>query len=547
MILKEYPMAKAKTKIPAAEINAPSSVAYDNVPYTSHPFPQTNPLLLQSIARLFGLTVPAPQKARILEIGCASGGNIISIASCYPQSRCVGIDYSQKQIEAGRADVKALGLKNLKLEHMSVTDITKAFGEFDYIITHGVMSWVPADVQEKILEVCKTNLAPDGIAFISYNTLPGWNSVRSLRDIMLFHTSHFPEPAAKVQQARLLLKFLSESTKASKSPLAAAIDREIQLLAGQPDYYIMHEHLEENNTAFYFHEFMAKASAHGLQYVADTSIESMYSGNLPEETAKVLATSMDIVRTEQFMDFISDRRFRQTLLCHNDRILNRNMSTDIMREGVLSSRFGYPEGFGKHDIMNGAALEFQAAGNLKLKTSDPVLLAMLQVFSEHNRELLPFDQLAKLVRAKLKNAHFVFAQGQEQLLEETLSLSLMRYLFIGGFHFYLGTFNYVASVSKKPVASVLARYQVKTQEWISNQCQECKYITAFDRFLINYLDGTRDMAALIDAMLPHFASKELVMREDDVPLEDMAVIRKRLTNALPDRLKAIADMAILVA
>jgi ubiquinone/menaquinone biosynthesis C-methylase UbiE len=129
---------------------------YDEVPYTSYPFPQSNPLLLHTIAQMFGLDAPLPQTARVLEIGCAAGANIMSIASCYPNSHCVGFDNSLIQIEAGLKTMKAVGIKNLELRHLSIMDITKEFGTFDYIIAHGVLSWIPPEVQDKILEICKT-------------------------------------------------------------------------------------------------------------------------------------------------------------------------------------------------------------------------------------------------------------------------------------------------------------------------------------------------------------------------------------------------------
>jgi methyltransferase-like protein/SAM-dependent methyltransferase len=539
-------MAKAENQSSLIEKRTPSTSTYDAVPYDSHPFPQTHPLLLQGIGRIFGLSAPAPDTARILEIGCAAGANILAIASCYPQSKCVGIDYSLKQIDAGQKEVKSLGLANLELKHMSVTEVTKSFGTFDYILCHGVLSWVPADVQDKIFEVCNSNLAPDGIAYISYNTLPGWNSVRSVRDMMLYHTARFDDPATKVQQARSLLQFMNDSTKDSKSTMAKAIEREIQILVRQPDNYLLHEHLEEHNTAFYFYEFMAKAHASGLQYLGDTSIESMYSGNLPKDTVKVLATSDDLVRTEQYMDFINDRRFRQTLLCHSDRILNRNVSPDILCEGWVVSRFGYPEGFAQHDLRGGQHLDFQAAGNIKFTSNDPLTLALLQVLLEHQRDPVRVGQLAGPVRDKLKKSNLDVKEEGGNTLERRICFLLMRQLFTGGISFYLDKMPYATTVLKKPVASKLARHQAKHQEWVSSQCQVSIHLTAFDRVLIGYLDGTRDAAALVECMLPHFASKALVMNQNNVPIEDMSVVQSILPSTIAERLVAICDRALLV-
>ena len=545
---EESPQASngASAKTSAQKKSTSSHVAYDDVPYMSYPFPQTNPVLLQGIAKLFGLSVPSPEKARILEIGCASGANILAIAACFPKSHCVGIDYSQKQIEAGLKDVEALGVTNLELKHMSVMDVTKEFGVFDYIICHGVMSWVTPDVQDKIMEVCKTNLAPDGISYISYNTLPGWNSVRSIRDMMLYHTSHFDDATTKVQQARWLLKFMMDSTKDRRNLLSNAVERELQTLSGQPDWYLLHDHLEENNFAFYFHEFMAKAQQKGLQYLGEVMIDTMFSGNLSVETAKVLSTSNDIVRTEQFMDFINDRRFRHTLLCHNDRILNWNVSDSILRDGWLLSRFSYPDGFETHDITSKTPVVFGGAGNLTLTTDDTVVLAMLKVFFEHRYEPMRIEQILPSVRKKLKDVNFILPNTGPNGLEDTIARSALRYLFMGGLAFYSTKFPYVSEISAKPLVAPAARYQAARQEWVSNQRQESGHLAPVDKMLVTYLDGTRDVPMLVECMLPHFEDKTLVLNEKDKPVEDMAVVKTQLFTIIPQRLKGLCEFALLV-
>ncbi len=523
-----------------------SHAAYDEVPYTSHAFPQTNPLLLQGVAALFGLIAPDPQTARVLEIGCASGGNIMAFAACNPKSQCVGIDYSQKQIDLGRKDVNALGLHNLKLKHMSVMDITKEFGEFDYIICHGVLSWVSPEVQNKIMEVCKTNLSQDGIAYVSYNTLPGWNSVRSLRDIMLYHTAQYADPMVKVQQARWLLQFLSESNKNNKSALANTIEREIGLLANQPDYYLLHDHLEENNYGFYFHEFMSKAQAQGLQYLADTSIESMFSGNLPEETAKVLATSNDIVRTEQYMDYICDRRFRQTMLCHSDRILTRNVSSQVLINGVVVSKFNYPEGFAEYDLSNAQSFAFASMAALTLTTDDPVLLAALKVLSEIKKQPIRVADLIKRAKAKIDASSRKFSAEEMKTLDGRIEYALMRFIFVGGIQFYLGEPFYAAKVSLKPETSALTRYQAEHYNWVSSQKQETVWMDAFGKLLLKELDGTHGIEALVDTLMPHFESKTIVFNEHNKPVDNMLVVRQKLPAIIAERLEFFADLALLV-
>jgi len=158
--------------------------SYDAFPYRSVPFAQSHPDRLATLATLFGV-VPAPlERCRVLEIGCASGGNLIPIAATLPGSRCVGVDFSAVQIAQGREDVAALGLRNIDLVCADLLDFDGAGEQFDYIIAHGVLSWVPRKVQDRLFEVCARMLAPQGVAYVSYNALPGWQTRGAIRDAM---------------------------------------------------------------------------------------------------------------------------------------------------------------------------------------------------------------------------------------------------------------------------------------------------------------------------------------------------------------------------
>ena len=152
--------------------------AYDEVPYPSYPLPQSHPDHLATLATLLGLSPPTTERCRVLELGCASGGNLIPMALTSPDSRFVGIDLSREQIAEGQKTVEALGLTNIELRHLSILDVDDSFGPFDYIVCHGVYSWVPENVQDRILAICARNLVPEGIGYVSYNTYPGWHMQR---------------------------------------------------------------------------------------------------------------------------------------------------------------------------------------------------------------------------------------------------------------------------------------------------------------------------------------------------------------------------------
>ena len=147
---------------------------YDAVPYESLSFAQSHPARMSGMAKLFGLAAPPLATARVLELGCTYGGNLLPLAMRYPGAQFVGVDFSQVQIERANKSRDELGLRNVTFRQADIRDIAKESGQFDYIVAHGVYSWVPSDVQEALLELMGRHLAPEGVGYVSYNVYPGW-------------------------------------------------------------------------------------------------------------------------------------------------------------------------------------------------------------------------------------------------------------------------------------------------------------------------------------------------------------------------------------
>src|SRR5262245_46429032 len=87
---------------------SPALTSYDEIPYESHPYPQSHPERLATVATLFGMTPPPIEACRVLELGCAAGGNLIPMAQTLPGSTFLGIELSARQADEGRATIEAL-------------------------------------------------------------------------------------------------------------------------------------------------------------------------------------------------------------------------------------------------------------------------------------------------------------------------------------------------------------------------------------------------------------------------------------------------------
>ena len=292
---------------------------YDQVPYSSYPYAQSHPIFNAAIGKLFGLNPTPLSSARVLELGCAAGGNLLPIASYYPGSQCLGIDFSAKQIEEGQRYVADSGLTNIELRQMNILDFSSSEGTFDYIICHGVFSWIPAEVQKKILAICAEQLSPQGIAYISYNVYPGWHLRGIIRDLMNFHTRKFTEPNDRAGHARAMLDFLSKQIPEENNPYGMLLRREAALLEGKADSYLLHEHLEVNNHPLYFHEFAQLFTTAGLKFLSETDWGGNSLDQYGVQAAKVIQQhSQSRIDFEQYCDYFRNRTFRQTLLCRAD-------------------------------------------------------------------------------------------------------------------------------------------------------------------------------------------------------------------------------------
>ena len=294
---------------------------YDDLPYSSYAYLHSAPEQLAAVAALFGLPGPDVATSRVLELGCASGGNLIPFALRHPAAKAVGLDISSVQVAKGRDYIARLGADNVILEQADFLEIEPAkLGKFDYIIAHGVYSWVSPEAQDAVLRIISDCLSPNGVAFVSYNTYPGWKAKEILRDAMLMHGGTGRSATEQVAYGRSMLGFLQ--TTAPKGGLTAvALNENLAHIVRAPISYVAHDYLEPYNLPCYFHEFVARIRPHKLAYLGEAQPSMMMPSNYGPDLAQQLygALGEDQVRVEQYLDFAISRSFRQTLLVREER------------------------------------------------------------------------------------------------------------------------------------------------------------------------------------------------------------------------------------
>jgi methyltransferase-like protein len=452
-----------------------------------------------------------------------------------PGSQFVGIDLSPRQIDDGRRTVAALGLTNIDLRPASVFDVDEGFGRFDYVICHGVYSWVAAEVREQILAVCQANLAADGVAYVSYNTYPGWHLRGRLREMMLYHVRPYRDPGERVRQARALVAFLVQTAVADDSPYGSMLRYEDELLGKFNDADVYHEYLEEVNEPVYLHQFAERAAARGLQYLGEADPTAAARPLSAEALATLRRLSGSRVQLEQYIDFVVNRAFRRTLLCHEHVGLRHPPSGEAIMPLYLTG-LSQPVATTAGAVSEGS----RGRDGGSIPAESPQLRAALRCLSEAWPAALSFEALWERVRDR--GPHAGGDGGRLHLAEALLQCYAARMVDL-----HLRPPALAARAGERPRASALARLQAAAGQPLCNLRHGIVVLEPFDRLVLQQLDGTRGRPTLVEALAGMAASGAIAVGQGGAAVRDPAVVRDALRQALGASLDRIARCALLDA
>lgn len=506
--------------------------SYDLVPYPSGAFRQTHPDHLAALATLYGMSPARAPTCRVLELGCASGGNLIPMAVGLPGATFVGIDYSRREIDEGLKRTATLGLSNLTLCHrdiLDVSDIRTELGTFDYILVHGVFSWVPEAVRLRILELCRDGLSDQGVAYISYNAYPGWHIRQFVRGMIRFHVRNIEEPKERARQARSVLAFAEHAVPATDALYKAELKGQLERVAQLTDEVLLHDELGEYNQPYYFHEFMELADRYDMQFLTEADPSYMRAERYAASVQKVLRGAGDPVVTGQYLDFLGCRPFRQTLLCKKQVSLQRSPTPSSL---VPFSIQGTCSSVSKNvDLSAGVVERFQSANNVIIGLDDPLSKAALLHLQRVAPQPVAFDSLI-LSAWQLLNREGVPSESDREGLGE-----LLLAVHGGGMvELHLHPPSFAATPSERPRASALLRQQIQQEPFIVNLLHQNVHIEEpLARCMLSYLDGQTDRAALLVAIEAERTQGRLVIPSDGPPL----------TERIEANLHKMAKMALL--
>jgi methyltransferase-like protein len=510
--------------------------SYDDIPYDSAPIHETHPAHLALLGTLFGAEPAPAARCRYLELGCASGGNLIPLAVALPDSEFVGIERSAGQAAAGRALIARLGLRNVRIEEADLLDVPDAvLGTFDYIVAHGFYSWVPEAVRARTWRLCAATLAPQGIAYLSYNVYPGWRWRGMVRDLLRYHVRGLETPRARLEAAREAIgQYAAALTGRSDAPSVMLREELLQLDTRHPSY-LYHEYLVDENTPFLFSEVMAEAGRHGLQYLCETELHTMFPDGLGNAAEALVDAAADIVAQEQVMDFLRNRLFRQTLLCRSAVSLNREL--ELERFAALAYHASLVPARAV-DLKRFDDQSFRTPEGARCQVRQPLTRAALLELAEVYPDAVAFADLAARAEQRVRRAGGTDRDRQAFLVE------LLR-LFL---HQYIGAAPAAESVPRsdpaRPCVSALARAQAACGlGHVATVRHMPMALDAFATRLIGYLDGQRSRGELLTLLKDDLETGRLQL---DTGLPGRQVPGATLSANLDRMLDMLARQGILV-
>ncbi len=569
--------------VTADAVSEPLATSYDDVPYPRLAFPLTHPSHLAVIGRLLGFEPAEVATCRVLELGCAAGGNLVPLAYTLPRATWVGIDLSARQIEAAREFAAALELSNLTLEPLDILTaaepLAERFGQFDYIIAHGIYSWVPQPVKDAMLALCRRLLAPLGIAYVSYNCYPGCHPRDMLRRICQYHARQVRNPRDYVARTRKFLDFLLAVLPTQGDTYHAVLREQAASLAGEADAVILHDDLERDNDPRFFHDFMAHAGAHGLQYLGDAHFGQMFGLGIEQAALDKIRGAGDVVAAEQYLDFLYGRALRTTLLCRAEAPVVREMTPEAVRHlraataAVVQSPDAERLAGDPAALHDGQPLIFRAP-DCTLSVTRPVAKAALWELVDAAPLPLPLPELVERVGRRLRLSSQP-GEADDRTIFQQLAPTIVEWFAMRLVDLHAFDPPLAERAGERPLASQVARYQLAnglagTENRATGGPVEIATLSAVERSptqvhqvtnllhrrvrlggelaaqVLARLDGQHDRAAIVAELMQPLATGRAQIRVGNQLVTDLPQLERLLTEQVETCLADFARHALLL-
>lgn len=511
---------------------------YDDIPYPSLVYTDTHPNRLASLATLFGIKPPSVATSRILELGCGDGTNLIAIAQTLPAAQCWGIDAAVTQINRGKQLIEAIPLTNITLNALNFDDIDETWGVFDYIIAHGIYSWISLPIQEVLLSLIQRHLAPNGIAYVSYNIYPGWHLENVVRDLMIYHTQQLPETPFQLSmmQAKGILQFITRLRQPGENAFDQLLKEKNEQLQEVDDNYLYHDFLAGENHPVYFSQFIQQIKKHQLAYLTDIEFRRYLMLNFPPAVVEALEELFqgDELRQEQYLDFFYNRTLRRSLVCHPENVIDRELRWGHLNQLLVTSLLQFSTA--THD--SNSPMKFQTVNGEAVSIAEPWLKKILVFLVKQAPKPVAVAELFQAViqsslPALPNEEPVVSIPNEEEFVQALGSLYCQEAL-----EFHLEPPCYETQWANSLLASPLACYQaLQGQSPLINLRCEFINLTPVAIALLPHLNGEKNQSVLLAILRNLVKNKKIKLDKAE---------KNQLEVVLEQALREIADGGLLM-
>jgi SAM-dependent methyltransferase len=444
---------------------------YDAVAYQSGAVPDSHIARIGTIGRLHVVPTAPPDHCRVLELGCADGMNVLPVAERFPRSEFLGVDFGSAHIAAAEEARRACNLGNVRFLCADLREFEPEPAAYDYVIAHGVYSWVRDEIKDRLLAVCARALAPAGVAYVSYNTFPVWGLLGGLREFLFTETARETQPQEQIAHARRAIAALNDSMTGQPGAYAELLRQSLSdMLRKRPDH-LFHDDLAAVNDPCTFTAFTNHAASHGMQYLAEAHYATMIFEHVPAPMRAALAgLNLDFTRAQQFMDVMFQRWLRNSLLCRSDAPLKRVANPEVVRECALGLRIRPVEG--QVNLRSGAPMRMTGLNDLSLEFVEPGEKAMLAALAQNAPARVPFPIALQAANRFLGQVGLPFMEPSAELCGMLFRLFTLDALDLA----LTGDGDWLRT-GQPPAPSALMQYQARSGLLVVNRWHEPVTIT----------------------------------------------------------------------
>ena len=304
------------------------------------------------------------------------------------------------------------------------------------------------------------------------------------------------------------------------------------------DYYLFHDHMEENNRPAYFYQVAERAEKAGLRFLGESDLRLMVPGNFSDEVRQTLQQAAnDLIQLEQYMDFLRNRTFRQSLFMRPERTPDYAIGPEELKGLHLASPAEVPEPL---DLAPNVAQAFPIGG-ATVTSSEPLVKAAFAELGRAWPKRLKFEDLVK------RAGKLVGVNAPNAEVRDALGRRLLEFYTKGGdavLEIAVCPLNVTGEIRDKPKAAALARHQAGTNRASTSQRHESLGMTDFDRRLLMRLDGETDHETLVARLIEDIEAGLLIVKREEQPLTDPAELRPIVSDAVHQQLKVLAKPVV---